>query len=866
MQLEWAIERSSTPTFDSANTTSASGQTADQVDVAVPGPPLRSRETAWLRVRIRTHAGWTSWSQGLAVEAGLLDPADWTADAVTLPDDPGAVRPAPSPIVRREFTVPWTVARARLHVTSLGLNLVTINGRPVTADLLGPGWTPYRRRLLSDTFDVTTLIGEGPNAIGAMLGDGWFRGRLGWNPDGDRGAYGHEVALLAQLEIDVVDGSRMVVQTDRTWRASTAEVVAADLYDGASIDLRRRQDHWDEPGFDDHQWLPVAVVPIDRSTIEPRTAPPVRSIATLPVVRTDRGSGRILLDGGQNIAGFGRLRVRGARGTTVRVRHAEVLEPDGSLHVRSLRSAKATDEYILADGAPRDLQPAFTFHGFRYAEIETDAELLDADFVAISCDTPLRGTFECSDPLLNRLHANVLWSLRDNFVSVPTDCPQRDERLGWTGDAQAFAATGSILVDAQAFWRSWLRDLALEQDPILGVPSVVPNVVLDGPMEYGRAGWADAATIVPWAVHDAYGDRAVLETQWPSMKGWVDSLVARRGSDGLLEPGPQFGDWLDPDAPPDRPWLAKANWDFLANAFFIRSARLLSDAAAELGRTIEADNYESLADELAGLTWARWSEHARSTQTGCAVALCHGIVPEAEREEVAADLARQVREADGRIATGFLGTPLVLPALAAAGYFDEAYRMLLRQSAPSWLYQVVQGATTVWERWDAIRPDGSIHPGTMQPIEGDASEREGHMLSFNHYAYGAVVDWVYQHVAGVAPDLPGYRRIRFAPRPHVSMSWAQASIETAYGRTAIDWRIDGSGSLVAEVDLPFGTTGTFSGAVTSRSRVTSDGMDSATDVDLRPGHHVIVVTEPRLAGRLRGDRAASGVSRSPSDR
>src|SRR5436190_5558952 len=346
-QLEWVIERSSTPTFDSANTTSASGQTADQVDVAVPGPPLRSRETAWLRVRIRTHAGWTSWSPSLAVEAGLLDPADWTADAVTLPDDPGAVRPAPSPIVRREFTVPGTVARARLHVTSLGLNLVTINGRPVTADLLGPGWTPYRRRLLSDTFDVTTLIGEGPNAIGAMLGDGWFRGRLGWNPDGDRGAYGHEVALLAQLEIDVVDGSRMVGQTDRTWRASTAAVFAADRYDGASIDLRRRQDHWDEPGFDDHQWLPVAVVPIDRSTIEPRTAPPVRSIATLPVMRTDRGSGRILLDGGQNIAGFGRLRVRGARGTTVRVRHAEVLEPDGSLHVRSLRSAKATDEYIL---------------------------------------------------------------------------------------------------------------------------------------------------------------------------------------------------------------------------------------------------------------------------------------------------------------------------------------------------------------------------------------------------------------------------------------------------------------------------------------------------------------------------------------
>ncbi len=580
-------------------------------------------------------------------------------------------------------------------------------------------------------------------------------------------------------------------------------------------------------------------------------APPVRIVAVIPVEPVTRPGGCIQYDGAQNISGFVRLRVRGRSGDTVTVRHAEVLEPDGSLHTRSLRSAKATDIYTLADDHETSLEPVFTFHGFRYAEVETYATILEASFVAISSDTARRGSFDCAEPRLVRLHENVVWSQRDNFVSVPTDCPQRDERFGWTGDAQAFAPTAATLFDSQAFWGSWLRDLALDQDDVLGVPAVVPDVVVDGDLRFGRAGWADAATMVPWAVYESYGDRTILRDQLDSMRRWIGSLVARAGADGLLGPSAQFGDWLDPDAPAERPWQAKTSSDFLANAYFAWSARLAGDAAALLGDAGWAAECHAIADRVGRLTWTRWGEHAITTQTGCAVALQFGLVPESERAAVGEALARLVRQVDGRVATGFLGTPLILPALAAAGRIDEAYLMLLRREMPSWLYQVEQGATTIWERWDAILPDGSIHSGAMStPPDMPAPEgREPHMLSFNHYAYGAVIDWVYRHVAGVAPDPagPGYRAVTFAPEPAAAIDRARGSVETPYGRVTIDWRIDDTGVLGADIELPFGTSGTFVAPVTSGSQVTVDGAAGGTRTTLGPGRHHVTVSAARIA-------------------
>jgi alpha-L-rhamnosidase len=844
-QAAYEIEVGADPEL--RTTMAVSGEVAGDAQVAVvaPGGRLASREVRYYRVRVRSSDGWSPWSDVQRHEAGLLEPSDWVGEAITLPDDPGAVRTSPVPILRREFEIDGPVRQARLYVTALGLYQVTLNGRRVGDDLLGPGWTPYGKRLIADAYDVTDLLVSGMNVLGAAVGDGWYRGRIGWAPTTSRARYGTRVALLAQLEIAGEDGT-VTIATDQDWRASTGEILGADLYDGSHIDLRERHEGWDRPGFDASGWGPVEVVPFDRSVIEPRIAPPVRAIATLPCHRAPLSGGGWLLDSGQNVSGWVRMRVRGAAGSVVTVRHAEVLERDGSLHTRSLRSALATDTYVLADDAEVDLEPVFTFHGFRFAEVRGDVEIVDAAVVAISSVGEPRGRFTCSEPLLERLHENVLWSLRDNFVSVPTDCPQRDERLGWTGDAQAFASTATVLVDSRAFWMSWLRDLALEQDPVLGVATVVPDVVLDGEPRYGRAGWADAAAIVPWAVYEAYGDVEVLRRQFPSMRAHVDSLEVRLAPDGLLPDSMQFGDWLDPDAPPERPWLAKADSRFIANAFLVHSARLTADAARVLDDPAAADHYERLGSSVATRTWATWADHAMTTQTGCAVGLELGVAPAEERDRVGEALAELVRRADGAVATGFLGTPLVLPALAATDHYDEAFLMLLRQTSPSWLYQVVAGGTTVWERWDAIRPDGSIHDGRMTPFNDSPTETdEGVMLSFNHYAYGAVVDWVYRHVAGIAPAVPGYRSIRFAPHPAVGLARAAAEVDTPYGRAAIAWML-GPDSLRIDIDVPPGATGTLDLRLGPGARVTVDGR-AFDDGLLGSGHHEVLATDPLIA-------------------
>jgi alpha-L-rhamnosidase len=855
-QMAYQVQAADSDGFEPLLATTGIVDSDDQVAVPAPGAPLESREVRYFRVRIRTEIGWSDWSPTLRIEAGLLRASDWTAIGITIPDDAGRTRQAPPPLLRRTFEVPGPARRARLYATAHGVLRMTINGRPVSEDLFAPGWTAYHDRLLVEAYDVTDWLRPGRNVITGVVGDGWYRGRLGWAPDGGRARYGTDVALLAQLEVELDDGRALTVTTDRQWRASSGAIRAADFYDGSDIDLREEQVGWETPGFDDGSWTAVVEVPFDLGTLEPRMAPPVRVAASIPVTPVQVRPGLFRTDGGQNITGHLRLRVRGRRDQRISVRHAEVLEPDGSLHTRSLRSARATDTYVLAGDQEIVLEPMFTFHGFRYAEIETEADVLDAAYVAISSATPRRGAFESSNADLDRFHENVVWSQLDNFVSVPTDCPQRDERLGWTGDAQAFASTACTLFDAQAFWASWLRDLALDQDPVMGVPSVVPDVVLQGEARFGRAGWADAATIVPWAVYEAYGDVAVIRDQYPSMRAWIESLIARCGPDGLLADAFQFGDWLDPTAPPDRPWEARSDSTFLANAFFAYSARLTARAATLIGASGDAARYEDVADAIGSSTWARWREHLASNQTGCAVAIQFGVVPEDERQVIGDLLAAQVRATDGRIATGFLGTPLVLPALAATGHLAEAYLALLCREVPSWLYQVTRGATTVWERWDAIRADGSIHPGVIAPppaMGGDGED--GQMLSFNHYAYGAVVDWVYRTVAGLAPDVenPGYRRLIVAPRPNDSITFCKASLDAPQGPVSIDWRVEGK-MFSAVVELPFGTTGLLDPPSGPSSLVVVDGRQlegrSGQAVVLEPGRHTVEVTRPVLVATV----------------
>jgi alpha-L-rhamnosidase len=839
-QVAYEIETADAASFASPLATSGAVDSSAAIAISAPLSPTGSRETLYYRVRIATEAGWTGWSPIVSVETGLTDAADWTAVAIGV----DSVVSGPSPILRTDFRAKEAPVRARLYATSLGLNEIEINGSKVGIDLLAPGWTAYKDRFIVSTFDVSDLVTAGANAIGGTIADGWYRGRLGWE-DLDS-LYGTDLALVAQLELEYADGSVERVVTDTSWTASWGVVTSSGIYDGTDFDFSLEQPGWTTAGFDASAWSAVREIELDLKKLDPAIALGVREIATFPMVPLGP-----VLDAGQNIAGWVRLVVNGKKGDVVKVRHAEVLEPDGTLHTRSLRGARAQDHYTLATDGEVTLESNFTFHGFRYADVE-GAEVVSATAVAISSAISERGSFESSEAVLNRLHANVQWSQRDNFVSVPTDCPQRDERMGWTGDAQAFAMTASTLFDTEAFWESWLVDLELDQAADGGVAAVVPNILTDKSFLVrgeetdimGRAGWADAATIVPWSLYESIGTTLPLERQLSSMRRWIGYLVARRGTDGLLPTEFQFGDWLDPDAPGSAPWEAKVSSDFVSNAFFVHSTRILARSEELVGDPSEAAGYDALADEVAAATWAKWGEHAITTQTGCALALEFRIAPTDQREAIAQALADNVNAEDGRIATGFLGTPVVLHALSNAGKLDEAYRMLLRHELPSWLYQVDMGATTVWERWDALQADGSIHPGNMD------NKDDAHMLSFNHYAYGAVIDWVYRVLGGLAPTIaaPGYERTIVAPRPVGGIDWASTSIETSFGALSIDWKI-ADGAFEATIVVPFGVTAAVSLPATGDSVVTVDAAASAASFELTHGTYTVGVTNPAVAAR-----------------
>ncbi|WP_232789498.1 alpha-L-rhamnosidase [Streptomyces jeddahensis] len=798
-------------------------------DVVMPGPALRSREVRWWRVRVCTDLGWTAWSDPARVEAALLERSDWLARPIALASDAGRRDPGPAPVFRREFHLPMHVRTARLYVTALGVHDTRVNGLAVSGDLLEPGWTSYGHRLLYATYDVTSLLKAGANVISATVGDGWYRGTLTWLSPPKRNVYGEAAALLAQLDVTLADGQRLVVATDGTWRAATGEVLSAGLYEGSIIDLRRSPEGWRRAGFDDSAWSPAVALDLPPG-LEQRAMPAVRAVETRRPAVTPAQRGGLRVDAGQNVTGYLRITAEGGEGRAVTVRHAEVLDSAGDLHTAPLRGATSTDRYVLADTGPVRLTPQFTFHGFRYADITADpgVTISDVEVVVVASDLTRTGHFACSNDAVNRLYENTVWSQRGNFLSLPTDCPQRDERLGWTGDIQVFAPTACHTFDSRSFLRNWLRDLAADQREDGCVPHVVPNVLHllgDEDWEYGSAGWGDAAVTVPWALYEAYGDLDVLEGQYDSMRGWVDWCAGRLDADGIWSGDFHFGDWLDPGAPPDRPHEATTPTEFVATACLAHSARLVARVARLIGRTEDADLCGVLGDRAAQAAWAAYGTLAVTTQTGCAIALQMGIAPAAERERIGRYLADLVRKAEGRIATGFLGTPLVLPALTATGHHDEAYRLLLNDRCPGWLHPVRQGATTVWERWDAVGEDGAIHAGDM--------DGGGSMVSFNHYAYGAVAAWLYRTVAGLAPDpdAPGYRRIVFAPVPGGQLTWARAESSTPYGTAAIRWETDAS-SFTADVEIPVGASGVFVLPPGTWSAVRADGVPVAAD-DLR---------------------------------
>jgi alpha-L-rhamnosidase len=760
---------------------------AEQVLVEWPFEPLSSRERATVRVRGGDSDEWTPWSEPATIEAGLLSPTDWSASWVTPTDVVGVDDPAP--VLGTDFVVGPGIVAARLYVSALGIMVTRINGVPVSEDHFAPGWTSYDHRIRYQSYDVTVLVSEGNNSFHTLLGNGWYRGRIASFALHRGHPYGDRLALLAQLELHYADGRVELVATDGSWRSGASGVLLNDFYDGQVTDLR----------IDGYAALDrgVTVVPAPTASLAAPESPPVRAVETMTAVSVNTTlDGRHIVDFGQNLVGWVRLRGRGRRGSEVVVRHAEVLE-EGELSLRPLRSAKATDRYLLAGTGVELLEPQLVFHGFRYAEVTGVAELSIADIQAVVLGSQLdrTGWFSSSDAALNQLHENIVWGMRGNFLDLPTDCPQRDERLGWTGDIQVFAPAASTLFNVAGFLSSWLSDLAADQLPDGTVPAVIPRVFRD---VKAFAGWGDAAVIVPWVLYERFGDAGILRRQYRSMRRWVDRVAELAGPTRLWSTGEQLGDWLDPLAPPDDPARAQADPAVVATAYFARSAQLLARAAVVVGEPADARRYGILAEQVRDAFCAEYVSSSGLIRSDCqtvyALALHWRLVPDGPtRARTGSRLAELVQQQRYTVATGFLGTAVILDALCASGHRDAAYRMLLTHEFPSWLHAVDLGATTIWERWDSMLPDGRVN--------------EGEMTSFNHYAFGAVADWMHREIAGLQPTAPGYRELRLAPTVGGGLTAGSARHLSPYGEIAIEWHLAGSRFRLT-ARIPVGVTAT----------------------------------------------------------
>jgi alpha-L-rhamnosidase len=795
--LSWKTETPIAGWLQAATELTAGNETArvdsrDSVLVEWPFAPLASGEAREVRVRVTGIDGSASdWSEPLAVTGGFLDDGAWAAQMIGLDSPATIAQPA---LIRTEFTASGPVTRATLYATAHGVYQVEVNGTEVDDQILKPGWTAYQFHLTHETTDVTALLTEGKNAIGITLAGGWFTESFGFM-DSAAPFYGSDPAVALQLEIVYADGSTQAVLSDESWVATgDGPITASGIYDGESFDATRSIDGWSTPGFDASAWTPVRVDG-EFPTPTPRSAPAVRVIEEIAVQEVITSpSGKTILDFGQNLVGWLRVTVRGDRGHTITLRHAEVLE-NGELGIRPLRRAKATDHYTLAGGGAETWQPRFTFHGFRYAEIDNlpgELDPADVTAVVVHSDMERTGWFESSHELVNRLHENVVWGMRGNFLYLPTDCPQRDERLGWTGDIQVFSPTASYLYESDGFLAGWLEDLALEQKARGGiVPFIVPDVL--GGNSGAAAAWGDAATVVPWVLYERFGNLGVLDDQYESMKSWADTLIGLAGERYLWEGKFQFGDWLDPDAPADFPADAKTDPDIVASAYLFRSVEIVSRAATVLGNDRDAETYAAIAATVRRAFLREYvSESGRmvsDAQTGYGLTIMFGLTrDEDERQRMGDRLAYLVRGAGYRIGTGFVGTPLVAEALAVTGHLEVAGRLLTQTENPSWLYPVTMGATTIWERWDSMLEDGSINPGEM--------------TSFNHYALGAIADWMHRSLAGLAPASPGYRNILVAPRPLPGFDFARTSHETPYGLASTGWTRTEHGMIEVEAVIP----------------------------------------------------------------
>lgn len=767
------------------------------VNVVYGGPALNSMQRAWWQVRVWDDKGKVSaWSEPAYWETGILNSNEWEASWITK-DEEISEESLPVQYYRNEFSTSKKIESARVYVTSLGLYQLFINGEKVGNQLFTPGFTSYKKRLQYQTYDVTSMLQQS-NAIGAMLGDGWYRGYIGW--EGDKAYYGDQLALLVQIKVNYTDGTSQLITSNKDWKVSYGAILESDIYNGEKYDARKEMEGWNEPGFDESGWDEVVSLDHPKEILVASNGLPVRAIEELkPIEIITTPKGELVLDLGQNIVGYVRMKVQGKSGDQVILKFAEVLDKDGNFYTTNLRAAEATDIYTLKGEGEEVYEPYFTFHGFRYVKLEGYPGELTKDKItgiAIHSDMAPTGNFSCSDPLINQLQSNIQWGQRDNFLDIPTDCPQRDERVGWTGDTQVFSMTATFNFGVAPFYTKWLKDLAIDQQPNGEVPNIIPDMWNN--KFGGCAGWADAAVIVPWTVYRAYGDKRILIEQYESMKGWVDYMKEHAGDDYLWnERRHQWGDWLSFNSDKAGYSGAYTETDLVATAYFSYSTSLLAKIARIIGKDEDAEVYENLVSKIKEAFVKEFvtpnGRLVSHTQTAYAMALSFNLLPEELRPSAIKYFVQDVKKF-GHLTTGFLGTPLLCSTLSSVGREDLAFKLLNRKEYPGWLYPVTMGATTIWERWDTMKPDGGI-------IEG--------MNSFNHYSYGAIGEWLYNYVAGLNIDVkkPGYKHIIFHPHPGGGLTNAGVEFESMYGPVKSAWEVQDE-KFVYEVIVPANSTAT----------------------------------------------------------
>lgn len=829
---------------DNADLWDSGKQITDQsIWVNYEGKPLKSRQKVYWQVKYwNQDKDASNWSKINYFELGLLKNDDWIAKWIGLDTAKEKVIGSQKNIIhrpqylRKDFELSNDVESARLYITAKGVFDVAINGEDISDDVMPPGYTPYQKRIETITYDVSDVIESGQNTIGVELASGWHSGRLGWMK-----RYWSETEtpkILFQLEITMKDGAKVIIVSDKTWKATTyGPIRLSEIYDGESYDANLEMPNWTTNNFNDKNWQNVQAFSIDdKIRLEPKRHTTVKGKIKLVTKKIIEKNETVIFDLQQNMVGVPVLKVPMKKGETLKIRFAEMLSPDGTFYTKNYRTARSTNYYTASKDGVIEWMPKFTFHGFRYVELSgfDASQKPSKDWVTglvQYSNFNENGKFTSSHKKLNQLQSNIVWGLRGNFFDIPTDCPQRDERMGWTGDAQVFGPTSLFNADVYKFWASWMQSVKESQFDDGGIPWVVPDVLFNNRVS---AGWGDVCTIIPWKIYQRTGDKRILKENFEMMKAWV--AYHKKTSQDLISKMGFFADWLQP-YPENGDKKGDTELKVIGTAFFAHSALLTAKTAHVLGKTEDYKRYNQLYKAVAKTFSNRFFDengtvkNATATQTSYLLALAFDLLPEQKQIGAKEQLLKKIAEADNHLRTGFLGTPLLSQVLDETGELDLMYKLLFNETYPSWFYSINQGATTIWERWNSYSKKDGFNPENMN--------------SLNHYAYGAIGEWIYERIGAIAPLEAGYKSIRIAPEPKAPLTSASAEVNVPYGKVASSWIVNDV-KFTLNVTIPPNTTakvvvpGTIDGVYENEGIEKINMTTVNTEFLVQPGNYQFV--------------------------